>query len=253
MEQYYAELGEIDRLTSTALGRIEFLRTREIVERALPAQPCEVLDVGGATGIHAEWLARAGHRVHVIDPAPAHVDHAARLPGVTAAIGDARRLDRPDASVDVALLLGPLYHLAERSDRVLALQEARRVVRPGGPVLAAAICRYASMLDMAAFGRLGDEAVLASVRETVRTGHHDPALGFTTANFHTTDELAAEFESAGLCDVEVLGVEGPGYLLLRLVDDDEALFESVLLLARETEAHPALSQAGCHLIAIGYC
>jgi hypothetical protein len=57
---------------------------------------------------------------------------------------------------------------------------------------------------------------------------------------------------AGLREVEVLGVEGPGYSLLRLVDDDEALFDSVLLLARETEAQPALSQAGCHLIAVGY-
>jgi ubiquinone/menaquinone biosynthesis C-methylase UbiE len=48
--------------------------------------------------------------------------------------GDARELDLADASVDAVLLLGPLYHLRQRSDRVRALAEARRVVRPGGPV-----------------------------------------------------------------------------------------------------------------------
>ncbi len=76
-------------------------------------------------------------------PAGLHVEQARRAsdeqpaaPLASATVGDARRLDRPDASVDAALLLGPLYHLTERGDRVAALAEARRVLRPGG-VLAA--------------------------------------------------------------------------------------------------------------------
>jgi SAM-dependent methyltransferase len=58
-------------------------------------------------------------------------------------VSDARDLDLGDASVDAVLLLGPLYHLRRRADRVRALSEARRVVRPGGPVFAAAISRWA--------------------------------------------------------------------------------------------------------------
>jgi hypothetical protein len=40
------------------------------------------------------------------------------------------------------LLLGPLYHLADRDDRVQALREARRIVRTDGAVYAAAISRW---------------------------------------------------------------------------------------------------------------
>jgi SAM-dependent methyltransferase len=56
-------------------------------------------------------------------------------------------LDLSDASVDAVLLLGPLYHLLECFDRVRALREARRVVRPGGPVFAAVTSRWAARLD----------------------------------------------------------------------------------------------------------
>ena len=61
---------------------------------------------------------------------------------MTAEVEDARRLTQADASVDAVLLLGPLYHLVGRAERIAALAEARRVLRPGGVLLAAAIGRF---------------------------------------------------------------------------------------------------------------
>ncbi|WP_261808657.1 bifunctional 2-polyprenyl-6-hydroxyphenol methylase/3-demethylubiquinol 3-O-methyltransferase UbiG [Nonomuraea sp. C10] len=58
---------------------------------AQPA-PARVLDVGGGTGVHAEWLAADGYDVELIDPVPLHVARAERLPGVTARLGHARAL-----------------------------------------------------------------------------------------------------------------------------------------------------------------
>jgi ubiquinone/menaquinone biosynthesis C-methylase UbiE len=78
--------------------------------------------------------------VHLIDPVPRHIEQAADT-AVTAEPGDARTLPVTDNSYDVALLLGPLYHLLDREDRLRALREAARVVRPGGLVAAAAIGR----------------------------------------------------------------------------------------------------------------
>ncbi|MEV5559401.1 methyltransferase domain-containing protein [Nonomuraea wenchangensis] len=89
--------------------------------------------------MHAEWLSADGYQVELLDPVPRHVERAARLAGVTARLGDARRLPVADASLDVVLLLGLLYHLPERADRVRARTEARRVLRPGGVVAAATI------------------------------------------------------------------------------------------------------------------
>jgi len=94
MQTYYAQLGELERLRRP-VGRLEFLRTWDLLARVLPPAPARVLDVGGATGVYAGPLAAAGYRVHVVDPLPEHAQAAAALPGVTAAVGDARRLPRP--------------------------------------------------------------------------------------------------------------------------------------------------------------
>jgi 2-polyprenyl-3-methyl-5-hydroxy-6-metoxy-1,4-benzoquinol methylase len=62
-----------DRLHATAHGQLEFERTRELLRRYLPSPPSRVLDIGGATGVHAGWLAEDGYRVHVVDLMPEHV------------------------------------------------------------------------------------------------------------------------------------------------------------------------------------
>ena len=139
---------EDDRLRRGA-GLVELERTRRVIGRHLGPGRLRILDVGGASGIHAEWLAAAGHDVHLVDPVPLHVEQATAVGAdpahrFTAGIGDARSLREPDASRDVVLVLGPLYHLTDRDDRVQALAEARRVVEPGGLVVAAAISRFAN-------------------------------------------------------------------------------------------------------------
>ena len=60
-------------------------------------------------------------------------EHFVQTYGFTAETADARRLPREDATADVVLLMGPLYHLQKREDRDMALGEARRVLKPGRP------------------------------------------------------------------------------------------------------------------------
>ena len=244
---------EDDRLSRTAHGRLEYLRTRELLGRYLPPAPAEVLDVGGATGVHARWLLAEGYGVHLIDPVPEHVAHAATIGGLAATIGDARALPVPDGAVDVTLLLGPLYHLVDAGDRALALREAARATRPGGLVAAAAISRYAGLLELAAVGEIDDETA-ESLRRGLRTGvNEDEPDGFTTAYFHGPGELAAEFTAAGLTDVVVLGIEGPSTPALDAARPERLpeLLPSALWAARALEQDPAMMYASPHQLAVG--
>jgi ubiquinone/menaquinone biosynthesis C-methylase UbiE len=86
-----------------------------------------VLDVGGAAGIYALPLAAEGYEVHLVDPVALHVEQARApsasqpdAPLASAVVGDARALPVDDHSADVALLLGPLYHLTGAADRTRA-------------------------------------------------------------------------------------------------------------------------------------
>jgi SAM-dependent methyltransferase len=250
LQAYYADhFAEDERLHATAHGRLEFERTQELLRRHLPAPPARVLDVGGATGAHARWLAEDGYEVHVVDLVPEHVAVAASLPGVTAVVGDARNLAEPDGRVDATLLLGPLYHLVDRADRVRALQEAARVTAPGGVVAAAAISRHAPLLDLAARNKIDDETV-PLLREITASGRHDPRLGFTTAYFHRVDELADEMREVGLHEVRVHGIEGPLAPVVVALESEAvaARLPAALRAARLLDDDPELVAASPHLL-----
>jgi SAM-dependent methyltransferase len=259
---YYERTPEETRLAEGP-SRLEEARTRELIRRFAPPPPGTVLDVGGAAGPYALWLAEQGYAVHLVDAAPRLVTEARRRsaaairPLASCEVGDARSLAHPDRSVDLVLLLGPLYHLTEVAERRQALREAARVLRPGGCLLAAGISRWASALDGLARDLLGDPAFLAIVERDLQDGQHrnptDRPDYFTTAYFHRPDELAEEVQSAGLMSEGIYGIEGPGWMLqdigARMGDPERR--ESPLRVARMVETEPSVIGCSAHLLAVG--
>jgi SAM-dependent methyltransferase len=256
---HYESVREEERIAS-GLGELELLRAQEVLRRHLPAAPADVLDVGGATGVHAAWLAADGYRVRIVDITPRHVEEAnATLGsrGVVAELGDARSLGLFDDSVDVVLLFGPLYHLTERADRVKAIAEACRVVRPGGLVALAAISRFASLFDGLGRGFVFDHDFLQIVRADLESGQHrNPEQRehwFTTAFFHHPDELHDEASEAGLQIVEQVGLEGLAGYLPHLAEhwDDPSSREVIRWAARAVESEPSLAGLSAHMLLVG--
>ncbi|MEV0583967.1 class I SAM-dependent methyltransferase [Nonomuraea sp. NPDC050310] len=248
---YYAQDREHTRLRE-GHGRLEFWRTQDVLRRVLPPAPARVLDVGGGTGVHAEWLAADGYEVELLDPVPLHVERAAELPGVTARLGDARDLPVPDGSVDAALLLGPLYHLADRADRVRALAEAHRVVRPGGVVAAATINRFAGVHDTLRTGSYFTEVERVAARSAADTGAMRSPGGFV-AYFHSPEEVPVEFAEAGLGGVTQYGLEGTLWLYTPVNEwlDDPERRAQALDAQRAMESVPSLLGVSGHLLTAG--
>lgn len=252
---YYARGNEQGRL-HRGHRRLELWRTQDVLRRVLGRSPQRILDVGGGAGIHAGWLAADGHRVELLDPVPLHVEQAGRLPGVNARLGDARALDAADGSVDAVLLLGPLYHLTERADLLRALTEARRVVRPGGLVIAATINRYSGLHDTLRTGAYFDPAHQAATDACLKTGTLVPAATdtlFTTAYFHLPEQVGAEFAQAGLTPAGQYGLEGAAWLMPDIDDhlDDPDRRATVLAALRRAESVPSLLGVSGHLLTVG--
>ncbi|HEX6198585.1 MAG TPA: class I SAM-dependent methyltransferase [Jiangellaceae bacterium] len=263
LSYYGSEFDESDRLVGrSGQGVLEFERTQQLVcERV--AAGSRIIDIGGGSGVHAAALAERGDEVMLVDPVPQHVDAAASLGTFTARTGDARRLDDSDQSYDAALLLGPLYHLLDEADRIRALREAVRVVRPGGWVFAAGISRlvtaaWVTVMEPAIrFATDGTTTVRSPLPDTWRHLLEDGRGGLTDSgfpggHFHLAEELADEASEVGLQQVEVHGLEGPaGHALDVSRSLDPTLLDAARVLADQFGTQPGLRDLSPHLLAIG--
>ena len=261
-EAYYRQGQEADRLLAEQ-GELERLRTQSILARYLPHAPAAIFDIGGAAGIYAFPLAQQGYQVHLIDPVELHLAQTraevaksgVALESITC--GDARKLEVPSGSADAVLLLGPLYHLVERVDRLQSLREARRILKPGGAVFAAGISRFASLIDGLSRGFFRDAEFRTIIDADLASGQHRNPLKrpeyFTTAYFHQPNELAIEVCEAGFGDVQILAVEGPAWSAAAFHDvwNDPPQRKSLMEFLARIEREPSILGASAHLLAVG--
>ncbi len=261
--RYYGDSEEVSRLRQ-GWFQLEHARTQELILRHLPPAPATVIDAGGGAGIYACWLASRGYRVYLIDPSPRHVEQARaasekqpEYPLVSAEVGDARKLQHADNSADAVLLLGPLYHLVEREERLASLREAHRVLRRGGVLWGAGISHFASLFDSLTHGFFDDPAFAPIVAQDLEKGQHRNPTGnpmyFTDAFFHRPGELSREFLAAGFQVLAVVAIEGPAWLA-RDFDRlwaDPVQRERLLAAVRKVEREPSVLGSSAHVMAIG--
>ncbi|KAI6774908.1 hypothetical protein HG530_001666 [Fusarium avenaceum] len=122
-----------------------------------------IADVGGGPGKIAFALADQGHHVDLIDLSRdlirlAEIEQdqrstSAENPAILASIsvGDAlEAIPLTNDSYDAVLLLGPLYHLLEETERKKAVENALRLAKPqGGLVFCAFVSKEAHLRDLA--------------------------------------------------------------------------------------------------------
>ncbi len=142
LEEYYNNYDEDGRLLSRH-GQVEYLTTMKYIRESLAGlSDPKILEVGAGTGRYSVTLAKQGLKVTAVELIPHNLEILkSKLDGtepITALQGNALDLSRfADETFDLTLLLGPMYHLYSKEEKLQALSEAVRVTRTGGRILVA--------------------------------------------------------------------------------------------------------------------
>jgi len=125
--------------------------------------------------------------------------------------GTATEMSRfAEASFDAVLLMGPLYHLLAEDDRRTALAEARRVLKPGGPLFATFISRYAAhrYATRCPTELLEKREIFETVLNDGRMRPDEAGTHEFVGYFARPEKVAPLCWSVGLEVITTLGVEG---------------------------------------------
>jgi S-adenosylmethionine-dependent methyltransferase len=195
----------------------EFAVTFRILDEYLPLPPARILDDGGGPGRYSIILTQRGYDVTLLDLSAGNLalagEKAAEAGVQLAGMRQADALDLsfiPDGEFDAVLLMGPLYHLLTIRERLQAVMEAERVLKPGGLIFAAFITRFALFRDAASKGYMQQVAsnpqyYLEFLDTGLLSGN---GSGFTDAYFAHPEEVEPFMGSTGFDALALVGVEG---------------------------------------------
>lgn len=265
---WYNEGIEKNRL-HTDLGLIEFERTKELLKESLPAPPAVIYDIGGGYGEYSWWLASKGYNVYLFDISETNIKMSMELgfeyPDTTlcaAEVADARSIQRAPETADAVLLMGPLYHIVEKNERLLALKESYRVLKPNGLLFSSAITRYATMLwAITVYGAknrlLENNAFIEMVKREIKDGEHikpvvSPYNGMRRSHFHSPAELKNEILNAGFSNTIIHGVIGGAWLAPNIDElwNDYAAKEALMNTVRLLDTSEDIIGLSTHMLAI---
>lgn len=197
--------------------QLEYDLTWRYLEKYLPSR-ATILEIGAATGRYTLELARRGYTVTAVDMSAGLVElskqnlvNVGLADRVRLFVADARDLSSvPGDQFDAVLLMGPLYHLVEEADRILALTAAIERMRTGGILVSAFISRFGIMGDLLKTvpAWVEDQAEVRAIMAMGRDPDHHPMDGFR-GYFAQVAEIAPLHESLGLETLVLAGVE-PG-------------------------------------------
>jgi SAM-dependent methyltransferase len=258
---YFDAFGEREwaRLVESPAQEVKLhVHARLLARRLTPG--AHVLDVGAGAGRFTQLLAEAGASIVVADLSPEQLALNRRLAaelGFAHAVRAWHQLDvcdlapLADESFDVVVCYGgPLSYVLER--RTTAVAELRRVLRPGGWLLASVMSLWGTIHEVFAGVLRVDPAINARILATgdlpggERTGAHAPCHLFRAG------ELRALLESGGFTSVELAASNclstGWGDALGAMRQDD-ARWAQVLAAELEACQSPGCVELGTHLIA----
>lgn len=246
IEKHYNKHPEDKRLLRRH-GMVEFETTLHHLHRFLqPGQ--KILDIGAGTGRYTSALMAEGYQVKAVELVRRNIEvFLKREPSADVVQGDARNMPfLPTDTADITLLLGPLYHLIGEEEKLKALNEAKRVTRPGGLIFVAYLMNEYSILSYC-FDEERINDLLA--KGVVDKGFHIQSQPDELYDYVRLEDINRLNEQAGLERVTIFSPDGAAdYMRTRLNQMSEETFARFIEYQKCISERPSLIGAGSHVV-----
>lgn len=214
IEEYYGKFNEDKRLKSRH-GLVEYRLSMKYIEEALERikekthlakEEISILDLGAGTGAYSIPLAEKGYKVTAVELVKHNLSRLkVRSKLVDAHLGNAMDLHKyPEASYDLVLIFGPMYHLFSHEDKLKVMNEVKRVAKEGAVVMVAYCMNEYSVVMYALKEK--------HLKECVEGGRLDET-------FHTRSDVEDLYDYVRMEDVDRL-VEESGFKRIKTVTPD---------------------------------
>lgn len=228
-------------------GIVEFEVTMHHLRRFLK-QGQRVLDIGAGTGRYTSALMAEGYQVKAVELVQRNIDvFLKREPTADVVRGDARDMAFiADDTADVTLLLGPLYHLMGEEEKLKALNEAKRITKPGGVIFVAYLMNEYSILSYC-FDEDRIEDLMA--KGFVDNEFHIRAEADELYDYIRIEDIDRLNERAGLERVTIFSPDGASdYMRTRLNRMTDKTFALFIEYQKFLSERQDLIGAGSHVV-----
>ena len=233
-------------------GIVEFETTMHHLHRFLQAGQ-KIIDIGAGTGRYTSALMAEGYTVKAVELVRRNIEvFLKREPTADVVQGDARSMPFiPTASANVTLLLGPLYHLIGDNEKLKALNEAKRVTKPGGLIFIAYLMNEYSILSYCF-----DEERISDLmaKGVVDNNYHIRTQEGELYDYIRLEDINRLNEQAGLERVTIFSPDGAAdYMRTRLNQMSEETFAHFIEYQKCISERQDLIGAGSHVVDVVKC
>lgn len=245
---YYNKFNEDKRL-NTKHGQIEYITTMKYIHKFLKKGD-RIIDIGAGTGKYSIALANEGYDVTAVEL----VKHNLRVieqksNKVKTFQGNATNLKKiDDETYNVTLLFGPMYHLITQEEKIMALNEAKRVTKKKGIILVAYCMNEYAVLTHG----FKDNHIFESIKENkLNNNFHITSTNNDLYSMVRLEDINELNKIVNLKRIKIISPDGPANYIRDILNKmDNETFSIFLDYHLSTCERQDLIGAGAHTLDI---
>lgn len=246
--KYYNKFNEDKRLTHRH-GIVEYITAKKYIDKYIKPNS-KIIDIGAGTGKYSIALYNEGHDVTAIELIKHNLMTLKKnCKEITSYQGNAINLSKEkDNTYDLVLLFGPLYHLINFEDKVKALKEAKRILKPNGIIM---ISYYMNEYAIIKHGFIENNILESKQNNEFDSTYHITPKDTDLYSMVRLEDIDLLNKTVGLKRLEIISQDGPSDYIRPIINKmDNDTFNEYINYHLTICSRPELLGASSHVLDI---